>query len=81
MLKAKLPGGFQGKEEDIRISFYEEVGNGPQIELRFEGDEVTLISDHEGLPNDWNMDSLKTVFSIAMHRVLPQAGQLVWEQI
>lgn len=79
MLKAKLSGGFQGKEEDIRISFYDEVDNGPHVELRFEGDEVTLISDHEGLPNDWNLDNLKTVFSIALNRALPQAGQLVWE--
>ena len=81
MLKAKLLGGFQGKEEDIRTEFFEETDNGPQVELRFAGDEVTLISDHEGLPNDWKLASLKTVFTIALHRILPEVGDPVWEEI
>ncbi len=81
MLKAKLSGGFQGKEEDIRAEFGEESNNGPQVELRFAGDEVTLISDHEDRPNDWQLDSLKSVFKIALHRVLPKSGEPVWEEI
>ncbi len=81
MLKAKLSGGFQGKEEDIRAEFGEESNNGPQVELRFAGDVVTLISDHEDRPNDWQLDSLKSTFKIALHRVLPKSGEPVWEEI
>jgi hypothetical protein len=72
---ADIPG-IRGKEQEIIQSWEDEAVNSG-IRLKFDGETVYLLSIREGKPTDWQVESLRRTFQLAVHRVLPDV-KITW---